>query len=619
MTDVYSADTDDLDAFVEHSSGNVAAFGATADGLEAGRGRLALLPLPSFVQSSTLDRYRDLVGFMAENGRFAAEVSDALKQHGSETSPGVYQADAARIGQVLAASDGERLDDLERGLIDQGVDPETAAAVAAEAAAVLRADPTLSFAEATRAGFAAHQGSSLDEAARAERAFSLSPPEVATIVDEYFDEIAGRSGNDDQITIEDLQDAVADESLDPEARDAAYRLAADGILFTNLDVAHQTDLSDEPLGNGFAWHEADGIIGRDDVTEFPAKDHQARILLAWHPLVETAGQGYDLTRLDSHATADDVTTFIEDEDIPAYVRLAVFDVYAERHDLTLTEREVLEQELAFDGASYGGGGTYLDVGRGGLPRTTPVAPARTGPGGPTGGSGGGSAVAAIYAQLLVTSAGFGWNQGRQVRIARDGEPAIIHTNPLTGAEVVLDPAELAHLSPAEAKAYVAHFAAHGTPPPAGTDRIEPHVYLDPFGQWRMSDTNEPVWIEPPPGQFYDGQGRLRYTHNQELVDGEPEPEVEPQLATDGAGARDGGPDHGDEPREAKPQDPDKRADPPSWVKENGHSPTVADSSPSSAATRIMNERYGVGHWSGTGPGSEHSQIKKWLSRSYVWS
>ena len=65
MTDVYSADTDDLDAFVEHSSGNVAAFGATADGLEAGRGRLALLPLPSFVQSSTLDRYRDLVGFMA--------------------------------------------------------------------------------------------------------------------------------------------------------------------------------------------------------------------------------------------------------------------------------------------------------------------------------------------------------------------------------------------------------------------------------------------------------------------------------------------------------------------------------------------------------------------------
>ena len=464
MTDAYSADTDDLDAFAEHSSGNVAAFGATADGLEAGRGRLALLPLPSFVQSSTLDRYRDLIGFMAENGRFAAEVSDALKQHGSETSPGVYRADAARIGQALAASDGERLDDLERGLIDQGVDPETAAAVAAEVAAALRADPTLSFAEATRAGFAAHQGISLDEAARAERAFSLSPPEVATIVDEHFDELAGRSGNDDQITIEDLQDAIADESLDPQARDAAYRLAADGILFTNLDVAHQTDLSDEPLGNGFAWHEADGIIGRDDVTEFPAKDHRARILLAWHPLVETAGQGYDLARVDSHATADDVTTFIEDEDIPAYVRLAVFDVYAERHDLTLTEREVLEQELAFDGrdarrrnparrrswrrtapSHTGGPGSdrprwshrwkrRRECGRRHLrPAVGDVGRVRMEPG-PSG-------------------------QDRPRR--RAGHHP--HQPPSTGAEVVVDPTELAHLSPAEAKAHVAHFAAHGTP------------------------------------------------------------------------------------------------------------------------------------------------------------
>ena len=63
------------------------------------------------------------------------------------------------------------------------------------------------------------------------------------------------------------------------------------------------------------------------MAEFPAKDYQARILLAWHPLVETAGQGYDLTKVDSHASAGDVVAFIEDEDIPVYVRLAVFDVY----------------------------------------------------------------------------------------------------------------------------------------------------------------------------------------------------------------------------------------------------------------------------------------------------
>ncbi|MEM9656631.1 MAG: hypothetical protein AAGA65_31440 [Actinomycetota bacterium] len=163
----------------------------------------------------------------------------------------------------------------------------------------------------------------------------------------------------------------------------------------------------------------------------------------------------------------------------------MFDVYAERHGLTVSEREVLEQELAFDGTNYGGGGTYLDVSRApNLARTTPVAPARPGPAGSAGGSsgGGGGAAAAVYAQLLIAAAGFGWNQGRQARIARNGDPAIVDTDPLTGTEVSVDPTELAHLSPAEAKAYVAYFAVHGTPPPAGADRIEPHPYLDPFGQ-----------------------------------------------------------------------------------------------------------------------------------------
>ena len=524
MSDSYSADADDLDAFVERSGRDVAAFRATADGLEVGRGRLASMPLPSFVQSTALDRYRDLVALIGENGRFVAEVSDALKQHGAEISPGVFRADALAVDRALAATYAERLDALEQTLVNNGVDPEVAAAIAAEVAAALRNDPTLSFAAATRTGFAAHQGISLDEAARAERAFTMSPPETAAVLNQHFDEIAGRRGKGDQITIEDLHDAIADESLDPAVRDVAYRLAADAVLFTNLDVAHQTDLSDEPLGNGFAWHEADGIIGRDDVSEFPAKDHQARILLAWHPLIETAGQAYDLAQVDSHTSADDVTAFVEDEDIPAYVRLAVFDVYAERHGLTVSEREVLEQELAFDGTNYGGSGTHLDVSRApNLGRTTPVAPTRPAGAGTPGGLGGGGAAAAVYAQLLIAAAGFGWNQGRQARVARDGDPAIVHTDPLTGTEASVDPTELGHLSPAEAKAYVAYFAVPGTAPPEGADRIEPHPYLDPFGQWRTSDTNEPVWPgqanEPlSPGQYVDAQGRRRWSDTNQLVE-----------------------------------------------------------------------------------------------------
>ena len=108
-------------------------------------------------------------------------------------------------------------------------------------------------------------------------------------------------------------------------------------------------------------------------------------------------------------------------------------------------------------------------------RAAPVAPVRTG-GGARGGSGGaGGAAAAAYAQLLVASFGFGWNQGRQARIARDGVPTIVHTNPLTGVEVTVDPAELADLSPTQAKASVVYFAAYGTAPPEGTDRIEAHA------------------------------------------------------------------------------------------------------------------------------------------------
>ena len=514
-------------------------FRATADGLEVGRGRLASLPLPAFVQSTALDRCRDLVAFVGENGRFVAEASDALKRHGAEISPGVFQAEALVVDQALAATDTERLGGLEQTLVDRGVDPEVAAAIAAEVAAALRDDPTLSFAAATRAGFAAHQGISLDEAARAERAFTLSPPEAAAVLNEHFDEIAGRSDKGDQITIEDLHDAIDDESLDPAVRDVAYRLAADGVLFTNLDVAHQTDLSDEPLGNGFAWHEADGIIGRDDAAEFAAKDHQARVLLAWHPLVETAGQGYDLARVDSHARADDVTAFVEDEDIPAYVRFAVFDVYAERHGLTVSEREVLEQELAFDGTTYGGGGTYLDVSRGpNLARTTPVAPGSASTRRTMGGSGGGGggAAAAVYAQVLVAAAGFGWNQGRRARIARDGDPAIVHTDPLTGVEASVDPTELAHLSPAEAKAYVAYFAVHRhpatrrhrsdrTPPVPRPVRPVAHVRHQ---RTRLDRTTGPT---SPPAATYSGADGP--------VDG-PTLNSNRSTSADGAGARDGG-------------------------------------------------------------------------------
>lgn len=546
MSDFFSADTDDLDRFVATSQVDVSLFRDTHDELRAGRAYLASLPLQGFVEHSTLDRYRDLVEFMTENGRFVSQISGALKSHGDHFGNGMYRADVDVVDAELAKTDTERLDGLERNLVQRGMDPAEAAKVRAEVLAQMEADPTLSFREATLAGVAAYQGISLAEAEQASRAFDLYPAEVSAIVEEHFDDIAGRRGNRDQITIKDLHEIIEDESTPVAVRDAAYRLAADQNLFNNMDVAKQTDLSAEPFGSGFNLAEIDGIIGRDDVIQFADKDYQARILLAWHPLVETAAQDYDLSRADSHAGEDDIAAFVEDEDIPAYIRLAVFDAYSERYNLDLTEREVLEQELAFDGSSYAGRSTYFDVtGRptgGRLPAVSltgdrPAGGARPGQSGTPRGGSGGAAAAAIYAQLLAATAGFGWRQGRQARIERDGNPQFVHGDPITGQETTIDLSELADLTPAEAKAYIAYFATHGFPPPTITDSIEPHPYLDANGQWRMSDTNEPVHNVDQdgdtgpvplqnPDQYYDGQGNLRWKDTNQLVSDVP---VRPQY------------------------------------------------------------------------------------------
>ncbi|MGI9599503.1 MAG: hypothetical protein ACR2QK_25285, partial [Acidimicrobiales bacterium] len=442
------------------------------------------------------------------------------------------------IEAELDRTDAERLDEFERRLIEQGLDPAEAAKVRAEVEDQLDTDPAMSFHDATVAGLAEYSGMSVDEWERGQRAFELYPADVAVIVDQHFDTLAGRTGNREQITVEDLHDAIADESLPDEVRDAAYRLAADGVLFTDMDVAKQTDLSDEPLAAGFRWNEADGIIGRDDVAQYPAKAYQSRILLAWHPLIETANQGYDFGRADSHAGQDDVIAFIGDRDIPVYVRLAVFDVYAERHQLTLDRRQELEQELALDSTGVHVGGTAVleasaPPARGSGPV---VAPARTGPGGGArgGGTGGGSGtavVAAIVAQLIVVGVESGFDELGRRGIEAAGDPRFVHVDPLTGRRVAADPAELEGLSPAEAKAWAAHFSATGRPPSSIGDTIEPHPYLDVNGQWRMSDTNEPVHdadqigeppeliVAPPPGVYVDVNGEWRYEADGEIYDG----------------------------------------------------------------------------------------------------
>ena len=56
-------------------------------------------------------------------------------------------------------------------------------------------------------------------------------------------------------------------------------------------------------------------------------------------------------------------------------------------------------------------------------------------------------------------------------------------------------------------------------------------------------------------------------------------------------------------------------DVPSWVKNGGYTPQPGESG-KDFANRALNDRYGEGNWQGTGPGSEHSQIKKYGDRHF---
>ncbi len=58
---------------------------------------------------------------------------------------------------------------------------------------------------------------------------------------------------------------------------------------------------------------------------------------------------------------------------------------------------------------------------------------------------------------------------------------------------------------------------------------------------------------------------------------------------------------------------EKATDVPSWAK--GEKPYV-DESGKDFAKRLLDKKYGEGNWEGTGPGSEHSKIKKWRDRAF---
>jgi hypothetical protein len=109
---------------------------------------------------------------------------------------------------------------------------------------------------------------------------------------------------------------------------------------------------------------------------------------------------------------------------------------------------------------------------------------------------------------------------------RRGQPAFAATNPQTGQRSVVDAVDLAHLNPAQLRAWAVHHYLHGTPPADTTSTvpasmIPAHSYIDADGQQRDSVTGHRTWnpdtgseprpleVIPPPHVYVDPNGHWR--------------------------------------------------------------------------------------------------------------
>ena len=520
-----AADLNALDALLTQADGAAPAMAALVAELREQRHRLARLPLPSFVAWTAMDRFEDLLGVWGENVRFVADVADALRVAGWPVGDGWLETASSVPSRLLAATTDERLDDFEAGLAAGGMPADEAAALRAEVAKRLARDHTLRFADAVLDGTAAYQGVARAEVEQAGRAFRLTRADVVRIIGHHFDLVAGLSGRDDQITVEDLIATVDDGEAPLVLRDAAYRLAADSNLFNAIEVARQTDLTAMPL-RGFHLDRGDGIVSRDDLKAFPVVEFNHRVMATWLPLLDTADEGYDLSRADGRVGERAVATFIADLDIPFHVRAVVYDVYRFTHKLS--DPRALPRRGADEPGFGATDGAWAVVART-APRiitSTPTA-AETATGGVLG-------MATALAVASVVGAVIGWRVARPVSLARETDSAVRYVNPVTGQITTFDLDQLAGLTPSQRKGWVAYVAAYGEPPPDLATAAGPVPWLDPAGHWRWSDTGDPIndlvvtaggkpvphrRNPTPPGTRPDVNGDDRYIYDNELHDG----------------------------------------------------------------------------------------------------
>jgi hypothetical protein len=125
MTTVVSADTSDLDDFVDHNQRTTQSLLSLSTTLTHQRHHLLTLGL-SGIPDSALHDLADLTTSVSDSGRYASEVSAALKTFGADTGDGLTVVLSQLVDARLDRLGNETWDGFEEDLIERGVTPEQA-------------------------------------------------------------------------------------------------------------------------------------------------------------------------------------------------------------------------------------------------------------------------------------------------------------------------------------------------------------------------------------------------------------------------------------------------------------------------------------------------------------
>lgn len=149
MTDDVSADTDDLDDFVEHGDLLQGQLLGTWETLARQRNHLLSSGIHAVVDQSEITTLDTTIGFMADLDRFVGDISTALKRHGADRGGGRFRAQASIIDRQLGRADDQRLDAIATALEAEGLDSQDAERIRDEIEVILEYDPRFQIGGAT--------------------------------------------------------------------------------------------------------------------------------------------------------------------------------------------------------------------------------------------------------------------------------------------------------------------------------------------------------------------------------------------------------------------------------------------------------------------------------------